>query len=246
MGYPTQLQVNDRTGPVVGIVPAAGRGVRLGEELPKAFVELDGRTMLDRSVESMFDSGVVDRVVVVVPAELAATRPSDIVSEQFATRVTVVAGGAERADSVRAGLAGAGDARFVLVHDAARALTPPDLFGRVVSALRDGSDAVIPVLPVTDTVKSVDADGVVTGTPVRATLRAVQTPQGFDLGLLARANRDAGDATDDAGLVERLGVRVHTVVGDPMAFKITTPLDLALARAVLAGNRTGNRTTKEL
>lgn len=233
----TQLHVNDRSGPVVGIVPAAGRGVRLGEELPKAFVDLDGRTMLDRSVEAMLDSGAVDRVVVVAPADPAATRPADLVSARFVDRVTVVAGGTERADSVRAGLSAAGPARFVLVHDAARALTPPELFVRVVAALRAGSDAVIPVLPVTDTVKIVDADGTVTGTPVRASLRAVQTPQGFDLGLLDRANRDAGDATDDAGLVERLGVRVTTVSGDPMAFKITTPLDLVLARAVLAGHR---------
>ena len=226
--------MNDRNGPVVGIVPAAGRGVRLGEQLPKAFVELDGRTMLDRSVEAMLDSGVVDRVVVVAPPELASTPPARLVGPSRVGRVVVVAGGAERADSVRAGLAAATGARFVLVHDAARALTPPGLFVRVVASLRDGSDAVIPVLPVADTIKSVDADGTVTGTPDRASLRAVQTPQGFDVDLLARANRDAADATDDAGLVERLGERVSTVAGDPLAFKITTPLDLVLARALLA------------
>lgn len=234
--------MNDRNGPVVGIVPAAGRGVRLGEQLPKAFVELDGRTMLDRAAEAMLVSGAVDRVVVVVPAELAATPVTDLVRAEFADRVTVVAGGAERADSVRAGLVAAAGAQFVLVHDAARALTPPELFARVVGELRGGSCAVIPVLPVTDTVKSVDDRGVVTGTPQRASLRAVQTPQGFDVELLGRANRDAGDATDDAGLVERLGERVDTVVGDPLAFKITTPLDLVLARALLAA---GDRTAKE-
>ncbi len=131
----------------------------------------------------------------------------------------------------------------MLVHDAARALTPADLFVRVVDALRAGSDAVIPVLPVVDTIKSVDAGGTVTGTPDRSTLRAVQTPQGFDVELLERANRDAADATDDAGLVERLGERITTVVGDPLAFKITTPLDLVLARTVLAS---GVRTEKEM
>jgi 2-C-methyl-D-erythritol 4-phosphate cytidylyltransferase len=131
----------------------------------------------------------------------------------------------------------------VLVHDAARALTPADLFVRVVDALRAGSNAVIPVLPVVDTIKSVDADGTVTGTPDRSTLRAVQTPQGFDVDLLERANRDAADATDDAGLVERLGERITTVAGDPLAFKITTPLDLVLARTVLAS---GVRTEKEM
>ncbi|MFL1591745.1 2-C-methyl-D-erythritol 4-phosphate cytidylyltransferase [Rhodococcus ruber] len=221
--------MNDRNGPVVGIIPAAGRGVRLGESLPKAFVELDGRTMLDRAVEAMLSSAVVDRVVVVVPPDLvtsvAATAPP---------QVQVVAGGAERTDSVRAGLAAAEDAAHVLVHDAARALTPPELFARIVAELRGGRRAVIPVLPVADTVKSVDGAGRVTGTPDRSALRAVQTPQGFAADLLRRANAGAGDATDDAGLVERLGESVYTVPGEPLAFKITTPLDLVLARAVLA------------
>ncbi|MGI1848167.1 2-C-methyl-D-erythritol 4-phosphate cytidylyltransferase [Rhodococcus sp. SJ] len=221
--------MNDRNGPVVGIIPAAGRGVRLGESLPKAFVELDGRTMLDRAVEAMLTSAVVDRVVVVVPPDLvtsvAATAPP---------QVQVVAGGAERTDSVRAGLAAAEDAAHVLVHDAARALTPPELFTRIVAELRGGRRAVIPVLPVADTVKSVDGAGRVTGTPDRSALRAVQTPQGFAADLLRRANAGAGDATDDAGLVERLGESVYTVPGEPLAFKITTPLDLVLARAVLA------------
>lgn len=221
--------MNDRNGPVVGIIPAAGRGVRLGESLPKAFVELDGRTMLDRAVEAMLTSAVVDRVVVVVPPDLvtsvAATAPP---------QVQVVAGGAERTDSVRAGLAAAEDAAHVLVHDAARALTPPELFARIVAELRGGRRAVIPVLPLADTVKSVDGAGRVTGTPDRSALRAVQTPQGFAADLLRRANAGAGDATDDAGLVERLGESVYTVPGEPLAFKITTPLDLVLARAVLA------------
>lgn len=221
--------MSDRNGPVVGIIPAAGRGVRLGESLPKAFVELDGRTMLDRAVEAMLASAVVDRVVVVVPPELVAS-----VAATAPARVCVVAGGAERTDSVRAGLAAAEDAAYVLVHDAARALTPPRLFARIVVELRGGRSAVIPVLPVADTVKSVDRDGRVTGTPDRSVLRAVQTPQGFDAGLLRRANAGAGDATDDAGLVERLGEGVYTVPGEPLAFKITTPLDLVLARAVLA------------
>ncbi|WP_432793741.1 2-C-methyl-D-erythritol 4-phosphate cytidylyltransferase [Rhodococcus ruber] len=221
--------MNDRNGPVVGVIPAAGRGVRLGESLPKAFVELDGRTMLDRAVEAMLTSAVVDRVVVVVPPDLvtsvAATAPP---------QVQVVAGGAERTDSVRVGLAAAEDAAHVLVHDAARALTPPELFTRIVAELRGGRRAVIPVLPVADTVKSVDGAGRVTGTPDRSALRAVQTPQGFAADLLRRANAGAGDATDDAGLVERLGESVYTVPGEPLAFKITTPLDLVLARAVLA------------
>jgi 2-C-methyl-D-erythritol 4-phosphate cytidylyltransferase len=105
----------------------------------------------------------------------------------------------------------------------------------VVAALRDGMRAVIPVLPVVDTIKAVDANGVVLGTPERAGLRAVQTPQGFETELLRRAYQRAGTAavTDDAALVENLGTPVHTVAGDPLAFKITTALDLRLARAVL-------------
>ena len=200
--------------------------------------------MLDRAARTMIESGAVDRVVIVVPPELAGTPADELVCGVAAGRVTVVAGGAERTDSVRAGLDAAEDARFVLVHDAARALTPPNLCARVTRELRDGRDAVIPVLQVSDTIKSVDADGRVTGTPDRSSLRAVQTPQGFDAVLLRRANDDAGDATDDAGLVERLGEAVHTVAGDPLAFKITTPLDLVLARALLAAE-TGPRESAE-
>jgi 2-C-methyl-D-erythritol 4-phosphate cytidylyltransferase len=134
---------------------------------------------------------------------------------------------------VRAGLAAAEDADLLLVHDAARALTPPPLIARVVAELRAGRDAVVPALPVSDTIKTVDLLGAVTGTPERSELRAVQTPQGFTADLLRRAYAAADSlATDDAGLVERIGGRVRTIVGDPLAFKITTPLDLALARAL--------------
>ena len=114
-------------------------------------------------------------------------------------------------------------------------LTPADQIRRVVTALRQGLRAVIPVLPVADTIKAVDSNGTVLGTPDRAGLRAVQTPQGFDTDLLLQAYQRAGTAsvTDDASLVENLGTPVHTVPGDPLAFKITTPLDLRLAQTVL-------------
>lgn len=203
----------------------------MGEQIPKAFVELGGRTMLARAVDGLRKSGAVDRVVVIVPPELLASVLADLGRSDD---VDVVAGGAERTDSVRAGLAAAGDAEFVLVHDAARALTPPAMIARVVAELKAGSAAVIPVLPVTDTIKSVDVLGMVTGTPLRSELRAVQTPQGFSAQVLRDAH-DAGDlaATDDASLVERLGVSVQTIAGEVRAFKITTPLDLVLARALL-------------
>lgn len=202
-------------------------GTRLGLPRPKAFVELAGSSLLRRSIDAARASGVVDEVVVIVPAELA-----DAVRAEFG-EVTVVAGGAERSDSVRAGLAAAGDAELILVHDAARALTPPDLFVRVVTALRGARQAVVPGLPVADTLKRVDGRGRVLSTPDRSELRAVQTPQGFAAALLRRAHAGAADATDDAGLVEALGAEVHVVPGDELAFKITTPYDLRLAELLL-------------
>ncbi|MFD4293525.1 2-C-methyl-D-erythritol 4-phosphate cytidylyltransferase [Rhodococcus sp. NPDC058505] len=215
-------------GRVVALVPAAGQGTRLGAGIPKAFVTLRGRTLLQCAVGGLLDSGAVDRVVVIVP-------PDDVdrIRGELPAGVDVVGGGAERTDSVRAGIAAAGDADLLLVHDAARALTPPTLIARVVAELRAGRDAVVPALPVADTIKTVDLLGVVTGTPDRSQLRAVQTPQGFAAELLRRAYLAADTiATDDAGLVERIGARVRTIAGEPLAFKITTPLDLALARAL--------------
>ncbi|MFF5031556.1 2-C-methyl-D-erythritol 4-phosphate cytidylyltransferase [Nocardia salmonicida] len=227
--------------PVVALVPAAGRGVRLGEPTPKAFVPVGGTPMVRLAVDGLIASGAVHRVVVVVPAELveaASTLLSTTTSLTGGSMppvpVQVVVGGAERTDSVRAGIAAAPDAAFYLVHDAARALTPPELIARVAAELQAGSQAVVPALPVVDTVKSVDDAGIVTGTPDRAHLRAIQTPQGFAADLLRRAYATDVGATDDAGLVERLGIAVHTVPGDPLAFKITTPLDLHLAEALLA------------
>lgn len=214
----------------VAVVPAAGSGQRLGAGIAKAFVDLGGRTMLELAVDGLLASGVVDRIVVAVPADRV-----DETTVLLGGRAVVVAGGPERPDTVRLALAAAGDSRFVIVHDAARPLTPVDQIQRVVAALRDGMRAVIPVLPVVDTIKAVDANGVVLGTPERAGLRAVQTPQGFETDLLLRAYQRAGSlaVTDDASLVENLGTPVHTVAGDPMAFKVTTALDLRLARAVL-------------
>lgn len=214
----------------VAVVTAAGSGERLGAGIPKAYVMLGGRTVLEHAIDGLLSSGVIDRIVVAAPAERVAETAA-----LLAGRADVVEGGAERPDSVLAALNAAGSPKFVLVHDAARPLTPPEQVRRVVAALREGMRAVIPVLPVTDTIKAVDANGVVLGTPERAGLRAVQTPQGFDADLLRRAYQRFGDSpvTDDASLVENLGTPVHTVAGDTLAFKITTPLDLRLALAVL-------------
>jgi 2-C-methyl-D-erythritol 4-phosphate cytidylyltransferase len=199
--------------------------------VPKAFYQLEGQTLVERAVDGLLDSGVVNTVVIAVPPGL-----TDEAKLILGDKATVVAGGANRAESVRLALAAlSGNPDFVLVHDAARALTPPALIVRVVDALRAGHGAVVPALPLSDTIKAVDANGVVLGTPERAGLRAVQTPQGFATDLLLRAYRDAGatDFTDDASLVEHLGGQVQVVEGDPLAFKITTQLDLLLAQAIV-------------
>jgi len=216
----------------VAVVMAAGSGERLAAGKPKAFVGVGGRAMLQRAVTGLLDSGVVDRVVVAVPPDKI-----DDAKRLVGDAATVVAGGAPRTESVRLALDAVDDADWVLVHDAARPLTPPALIVRVVDALRAGCPAVIPVLPVSDTIKAVDADGVVTATPERVGLRAVQTPQGFHIAILRRAYQLGGDrsATDDASMVEHIGGRVHVVDGDPLAFKITNPLDLLLAETVLRG-----------
>jgi 2-C-methyl-D-erythritol 4-phosphate cytidylyltransferase len=215
----------------VAVVPAAGSGERLAAGAPKAFVNLTGRPMLEYALRGLRDSGVVDDIVVAVPPNRI-----DQAKLVFGGDAVIVAGGADRTESVRLALAAVGDAEFVLVHDAARALTPPSLIARVVAALQSGHAAVVPALPVSDTIKAVDANGVVLGTPERAGLRAVQTPQGFQTELLRRAyeRAGAGGFTDDASMVEMIGAQVQVVEGDPLAFKITTPTDLLLAEALLA------------
>lgn len=190
--------------------------------------------MLLHAVRRLLVGGDIDFVVVAAPPASVPTARG-LLSE-FGGRVAVVCGGAQRTDSVRLALAEARrrvDVDVVLVHDAARAFVPPELVRGVVAAVRAGAPAVVPVLPVTDTVKTVDELGRILSTVDRSRLRAVQTPQGFRADVLLRAHESADDqVTDDAGLVERLGERVHTVPGDPLAFKVTTPFDLMVAEAV--------------
>jgi 2-C-methyl-D-erythritol 4-phosphate cytidylyltransferase len=220
----------------VAVVPAAGSGERLAAGLPKAFVHVGTKTLLEWTLTGLRESGVVDAVVVAVPADR-----TDQAKLILGGAADVVAGGPDRAESVRLALAAAGTPDWVLVHDAARPLTPPDVIVRVVDALRSGHDAVVPAVPLSDTVKAVDANNVVIATPQRSGLRAVQTPQGFRTELLLRAferaldRADCQGCTDDASMVELLGAPVQVVEGDPLAFKITTPLDLLLARAIIGG-----------
>jgi len=154
--------------------------------------------------------------------------------------VSVVAGGATRQESVRLALAALpSDVEVVLVHDAARPLVPAELVDAVAAAVLQGADAVVPALPVVETIKEVDGSSLVRLTLERARLRAVQTPQGFRRSVLEQAHAAApgGDATDDAGLVERLGVPVRVVAGAEEAFKVTRPLDLLLAEALIGSQR---------
>lgn len=224
------------------VLTAAGSGSRLGCEVPKALVELSGRPLVWWAARGLRAGGVGTIVVTAPAASLDEFRAgiADIGG------VEVVAGSdRSRQASVALGLAALGQHKpgdVVLVHDAARPLTPAQVTARVIDAVRAGAGAVIPVLPVTDTLKSVDASGVVTGTPRRADMVAVQTPQGFRWDVLMRAHEagaslgadEAVAATDDAGLVEAIGAVVHTVAGDERSLKVTRPLDLSLAQ-LLAG-----------
>ena len=218
---------------VAVIVVAAGSGVRLGASTPKAFAPLCGEPLLAHALRGVLGCAEVGHVIVVAPA--SHVRQADDVAGGD-PRIQVVAGGADRAASVKAGLAALHpDDGIVLVHDAARCLAPPDLFTRVIHAVRAGHPAVVPGVALTDTVKVVDAQGRVRSTPDRDSLRGIQTPQGFLREVLERAHANGGNATDDAGLVERGGGHVLVVDGDPLAFKVTTAPDLALAAALAQG-----------
>ena len=215
---------------VGAVVAAGGRGERLGAATPKALVLLGGEPLVVHACRALRSAGVED-VVVAAPADNVEA------VAQLLPDARVVAGGSTRTESVRRALAElSSNVDIVLVHDAARALAPASLIRRVVDAVDAGADAVVPVVAVADTVKQVDRTGVVVATVDREMLRAVQTPQGFRRSVLARAHETAGDvadATDDAGLVERIGVTVHTVSGAPEALKVTTRADLLLAEAML-------------
>lgn len=219
---------------VGAIVAAGGRGERLGAETPKALVLLADEPLVVHACRALRAAGIAD-VVVAAPADSVGVVAS------LLPNVRVVAGGATRTASVRRALAElAAEVDIVLVHDAARALAPPALVRRVVDAVEAGADAVVPVVAVADTVKQVDETGAVVATVDREMLRAVQTPQGFRRTVLLAAH-DAvdvdADATDDAGLVERIGVAVVTVAGSAEAMKVTTPADLLLAEALLRHHR---------
>ena len=218
---------------VVAIVVAAGSGVRLGREIPKAAIEIAGVPMVTRAVRAML-SGGADRVVVAAP-EAWTDRFAHFLAA-YADRTKVIAGGLLRQDSVRLALEQIGDADIVLVHDAARPLVPPFVVDRVIEAVREGSPAVIPVLPLADSLRRIRRTWTVAVD--RSTFLRVQTPQGFDAATLRKAHANAGDKefTDDATMCEAIDVPVSTVPGDGLAFKITEPMDLVLAEVIARGD----------
>lgn len=211
------------------IIPAGGSGERLGAKLPKALVQLGGRTLIEHAVAQM--SPIADQIIVAAPAGLEAQFQTLLGSE-----VTIVTGGITRTESVNAALKRvAKDAKYVLVHDAARPLASTDLARRIIKELEAGADAVIPGLKVVDTIKRVNVDGFVTKTPNRTKLRAIQTPQGFTRETLITAHKSESEATDDAGLVEELDIPVKVILGEDRALKITTRDDLIRAHRFLLG-----------
>jgi 2-C-methyl-D-erythritol 4-phosphate cytidylyltransferase / 2-C-methyl-D-erythritol 2,4-cyclodiphosphate synthase len=208
---------------IAAIIAAAGSGERFGGAIPKALIQLGDRTLIEHAVSSI--STVADQIIVTAPAGFEK-QIQGLVGEG----VTVVTGGATRSESVRIGLSKVlCDAEYVLIHDAARALASPALAEKIVTALKSGDVAVIPGLAQTDTVKIVGEDGIVKATPDRTSMRRIQTPQGFTYGLINQAHSAAGEATDDAALVEALGKPVRIIDGEERALKITTPADMATA-----------------
>lgn len=231
------------------VVVAAGSGTRLGAGIPKAFVKLAGEPLLAHALRGLASIPGRVAIAITVPpgdatrgaeaAEIAATELAPLGDRL--EQLELVEGGATRTESVANALAALPECDVILIHDAARALTPASLVAEVVGAVRATGTGIIPVLPVTDTIKRVDASGRVLETPARDELRAVQTPQGFPGAALRDAYARAGaeSATDDAGTFAAAGGAVNTITGSPRAFKVTTPDDLSHAEQVFAGGGNG-------
>lgn len=226
--------------PVAALVVAAGSGVRMGGDVPKALLRLAGEPLLVHAVRRLARGGASAIVVVVRPSDEAAVRQA-LTGVDDLVEIRVVHGGAERQDSVRYGLDAVAaltpSPTIVLVHDAARPLVDPTTIARVAAAVRSGAAAVVPVVDVVDSIRQRDSDGGSVGLD-RSRLLAVQTPQGFDTATLVRAHAHVAAhglaVTDDAGAAEAVGVAVSTVQGSPTGLKITRPYDLVLAEAMLA------------
>lgn len=228
--------MNDST--VAVIVVAAGSGTRLGHAQPKAFVPLGDDTILGIALDAVLGMRDTPYVVVVAPGDRVDEARSIVAARAGAASASfdVVPGGDSRQESVSRGLASLPHViETVLVHDAARPLTPSAVFDEVAAAVRARGHGVVPALPVVDTIKRVDAAGRVLGTVDRSELAAMQTPQGFPRSALEHAySRAHGEHTDDAALVESIGMPIDVVPGDARAFKVTVPADLHRAEQLVA------------
>ena len=209
------------------IIAAAGAGNRLGADLPKALVKLVDKTLVEHAVANL--APIAQLIIVTAPAGFV-----EEYKKLLGDAVEVIEGGVLRSESIRIALSKIPNQyEYVLVHDAARALASTTLAATVIAQLINGEQAVIPALDLIDTIKEVDSKGYVRNTPERSTLRAVQTPQGFIRSVLERAHAASADATDDAALVEAIGVAVRVIAGEECALKITTKSDLATATQIL-------------
>lgn len=227
----------------LAVILAAGSGERLRGSLPKQFLEIAGRSLLEICLERFRDHNGIDGILLVAPVDRLAMAEKVVAAGPFPKVIKVLPGGRTRQESSAIGIAAAPEeVENVLVHDAARALVPAEVITRVLEALAY-SQAVMPVLPVSDTTVRVDAAGAAIAVLDRARLRRVQTPQGFKLEIIRQAHARAraegcSDAGDDCSLVLRFALApVATVAGDPSNIKITYPQDLQIAEAILGGNR---------
>ncbi|TAJ33229.1 MAG: 2-C-methyl-D-erythritol 4-phosphate cytidylyltransferase [Nitrospirae bacterium] len=227
----------------VAVVPAAGRGLRMGGHVPKQFLTLGGVPILVHSLRALEASSCVEAIILAVPEADREFCLREIVAPYGFKKVTkIVAGGAQRQDSVRHGLAAVDEeeVEVVLVHDAVRPFVTPDMVQRVVEAAARHGAAVV-AIPMRDTVKQVGADGLIEKTVDRGQLWLAQTPQAFRLARFQEAHRkadiDGFHGTDDVQLVERLGYPVAVVEGSGENIKITRPEDLAIGEAILAARQ---------
>jgi 2-C-methyl-D-erythritol 4-phosphate cytidylyltransferase len=220
------------------IIVAAGSGVRLGSDVPKAFVKICGRTMLSYSLATVRQISSIGEVVITVPQGFENAARTEVAAAGLGIPVKIAVGGIERKDSVRIALElTSADSDLVVVHDAARPLATPAIFEScLAAATRVG--AAIAAIPVSDTLKRVDNNSAIVETIARATLWQAQTPQAFRRDLLVaahqRAVHDKIIATDDADQVERTGTRVEVVEASTTNLKITTPSDLKIVEAIIA------------
>jgi 2-C-methyl-D-erythritol 4-phosphate cytidylyltransferase len=225
------------------ILAGAGSGSRMEGRGPKLLLDLDGQTLLERAAAPFLAHAAVTEIVAVVPEALldGARDALARVPRERVVGARAIPGGATRQESVRLGLEALGPrAEYVAVHDVARPLATMALLERVLAAAREHG-AAIPALPIRDTVKEVDGGRVTRSVP-RERLVGAQTPQVFSRAILARAhaqNRTIPEATDDAALVEALGLPVHVVAGEPSNIKITEPADLIVAQALLRSGSSG-------